>query len=118
SDNSARYFESYFGKYPNIIRKNRSSIAVIEGSETRQELFELGNDIFNYYGLGCRNVSQLWIPMDYNLNIFFEAIYDHNPIIHHNKYANNYDYNKAVLLMNKEELLDNGFILLKEDSSL
>jgi hypothetical protein len=118
SDNSSNYFESYFGKYPHIIRKNRTSVAVIDGSETKEELTELGKDIFTYFGLGCRNVSQLWIPMDFNLNRFFEAIYDYNPIANHNKYANNYDYNKAVYLMNKANLLDNGFLLLKEDFGL
>lgn len=118
SDNSSGYFESYFGKYPHIIRKNRTSVAIIDGSETREELTELGKDIFTYFGMGCRNVSQLWIPMDFDLNRFFEAIYEFNPIIHHNKYGNNYDYNKAVYLMNKANLLDNGFLLLKEDFSL
>lgn len=118
SDNSANYFESYFGKHPHIIRRNRTSVAVIDGSETKEELTELGKDIFTYFGLGCRNVSQLWVPMDFDLNRFFEAIYEFNPIINHNKYANNYDYNKAVYLMNKANLLDNGFLLLKEDFSL
>lgn len=118
SDNSATYFESYFGKHPHIIRRNRTSVAVIDGSETKEELTELGKDIFTYFGLGCRNVSQLWIPTDFDLNRFFEAIYTFNPIINHNKYANNYDYNKAVYLMNKANLLDNGFLLLKEDFAL
>lgn len=118
SDNSARYFESYFGKYPNIIRKNRTSIAVLTGDESEADLKELGRDIFEFFGLGCRNVSQLWIPESFELNRFFEAIYDFNPIINHNKYANNYDYNKAVFLLNEEKLLDNGFVLLKEDESL
>lgn len=118
SDNSATYFESYFGKHPHIIRRNRTSVAVIDGSETKEELIELGKDIFTYFGLGCRNVSQLWIPTDFDLNRFFEAIYSYNPIINHNKYANNYDYNKAVYLMNKANLLDNGFLLLKEDFAL
>ncbi|MEX1002088.1 MAG: acyl-CoA reductase [Crocinitomicaceae bacterium] len=118
SDNSARYFESYFGKYPHIIRKNRNSVALITGEEDATELNLLGKDIFDFYGLGCRNVSQIWIPESFDLNRFFEAIYDYNSIIHHNKYANNYDYNKAVYLMNKEQLLDNGFLLLKEDQSL
>lgn len=118
SDNSSKYFESYFGKHPHIIRKNRTSVAVIDGSETKEELTELGRDIFTYFGLGCRNVSQLWIPMDFDINRFFEAIYEFNPIINHNKYANNYDYNKAVYLMNKANLLDNGFLLLKEDFNL
>lgn len=118
SDNSSRYFESYFGKYPNIIRKNRTSLALLSGDESKDELFALGHDIFDFYGLGCRNVSQIWIPEDFEINQFFESIYGHNEIINHNKYANNYDYNKAVYLMNKETLLDNGFLLLKEDSSL
>lgn len=118
SDNSSNYFESYFGKHPHIIRKNRTSVAIIDGSETKEELTELGKDIFTYFGMGCRNVSQLWIPMDFELNRFFEAIYEFNPIANHNKYANNYDYNKAVYLMNKANLLDNGFLLLKEDFAL
>ena len=118
SDNSANYFESYFGKHPHIIRKNRTSVAVIDGSETDDELKALGKDIFTFFGLGCRNVSQLWIPTDFDINRFFEAIYEFNPIINHNKYANNYDYNKAVYLMNKANLLDNGFLLLKEDFAL
>ncbi|MBD3638788.1 MAG: acyl-CoA reductase [Crocinitomicaceae bacterium] len=118
SDNSARYFETYFGKYPSIIRKNRTSIAVLTGKESKEDFYALGKDIFDYFGLGCRNVSQIWIPKDFNLNLFFEGIYEHNEIIHHNKYANNYDYNKAVFLMNQETLLDNGFILLKEERSL
>ncbi|MBN4077583.1 acyl-CoA reductase [bacterium AH-315-C20] len=118
SNNSATYFESYFGSYPNIIRKNRKSIAILDGNETDDELRELGNDIFTFYGLGCRNVTQIWIPENYNLDRFFEAIYDFNAVIHHNKYANNYDYNKAVNLMNQEEILDNGFLLLKEDLTI
>ncbi len=118
SDNSARYFESYFGKHPNIIRKNRSSIAVLDGTESEDELFQLGNDIFDFFGLGCRNVSQIWIPEDFVLDRFFEAIFDHNEIVNHNKYANNYDYNKAVFLMNLEQILDNGFVILKESKDL
>ena len=118
SDNSARYFDSYFGKYPNIIRKNRSSIAILTGDETVEDFKNLGHDIFDYFGLGCRNVSQLWVPRDFVLDRFFEGIYDYNQIVNHNKYANNYDYNKAVYLLNQENMLDNGFILLKEDESL
>ncbi len=118
SDNSALYFESYFGKYPNIIRKNRTSIAIINGKETKEELKKIGDDIFSYYGLGCRNISQILVPENFKLDDFFEAIYDYNGVINHNKYANNYDYNKAVYLMNLETFLDNGFVLLKEDDSL
>ena len=118
SDNSAMYFETYFGKYPHIIRKNRTSIAIINGNETKDELSVLGKDIFTYFGLGCRNVSKILIPKDFVLDRFFEAIVDYSEVVNHNKYANNYDYNKAVYLMNLEQMLDNNFILLKEDKSL
>jgi hypothetical protein len=118
SDNSALYFETYFGKYPNIIRKNRTSVAVLSGKETKEDLKLLGKDIFTYFGLGCRNVSKILIPDNYNLNHFFEAIYDFGEVIYHNKYANNYDYNKAVYLMNLVPILDNNFIILKEDEQL
>lgn len=118
SDNSSTYFKSYFGKYPHIIRKNRTSLAIIEGNETKDELKELGKDIFTFYGLGCRNVSKLFVPENYKLDTFFESIYPYHEIINHNKYANNYDYNKAVYLLNCIQLLDNNFVLLKEDDSL
>jgi hypothetical protein len=115
SNNTSRYFEYYFGKYPHIIRKNRTSVAVVDGRETEDELKKLGHDIFDYFGLGCRNVTHLLVPTAYDLDAFFKGIYSFHPIVQHNKYANNYDYNKAVWLLNKESLLDNGFILLKED---
>ena len=118
SDNSTKYFEQYFGHYPHLFRKNRTSIAVITGNELKEELTALGKDIFSYYGLGCRNVSHLLIPKDFNLNRFFEAIVDYHPIVNHHKYANNYDYNKAVYLMNLMELLDNNFVLLRESEEL
>ncbi len=118
SDNSANYFQSYFGKYPHIIRKNRTSIAVLNGDETKDELIELGKDVFTYFGLGCRNVSQIWLPQDFDLDRLFDAFFQYNGVMNHNKYANNYDYNKAVYLMNLESLLDNGFLLLKEDPKL
>lgn len=118
SDNSANYFHSYFGKYPNVIRKNRTSIAVLNGKETKEDLVALGHDVFKYFGLGCRNVSQVWMPQDFDINILFEAFYEFKEIANHNKYANNYDYNRAVYLMNLEDMLDNGFLLLKEDKKL
>ena len=117
SDNTTRYFEYYFGNKPNIIRRNRNSLAVLTGNETVEDLNALGDDIFRYYGLGCRSVSKLYVPKDYNFNIFFESIYTFNPIINQVKYANNYDYNKAVYLMSEYKLLDNGFLMLKEDES-
>ena len=115
SDNTARYFEYYFGKKPHIIRKNRHSVAVLTGKETPEELFALGKDIFLYYGLGCRSISKLFVPKGYDFNLLFQAIYPYKDIIQEQKYANNYDYNKAVYLMSLFQLLENGFLLLKED---
>ncbi len=117
SNNTARYFEHYFGQKPNIIRKNRNSVAVLNGNETQQQLQNLGEDIFRYYGLGCRSVSKLMVPKGYNFDRFFEAIYSYKGIIDGAKYANNYDYNKAVYLMSEFQILENGFLLLKEGDS-
>lgn len=118
SDNSARYFHHYFGKKPNIIRKNRSSVAILTGKESDQQLRDLGNDLFFYFGLGCRNVSKVYVPAGYKFDPFFEAIEYWNTIRIHHKYNNNYDYNKSIYLVNREDHLDNGFLLLKEDSQL
>ncbi|MBU2946710.1 acyl-CoA reductase [Zobellia uliginosa] len=117
SNNTSRYFEHYFGKVPNIIRKNRNSIAVLTGKESKQQLHALGEDIFRYYGLGCRSVSKVFVPQDFEFSTLFEAVYDYHPIVDHVKYANNYDYNKAVYLMSEFKILDNGFLILKEDKS-
>jgi hypothetical protein len=117
SNNTARYFEYYFKDKPSIIRKNRNSVAVLNGEETKEQLIALGEDIFRYFGLGCRNVSKLFVPKDYSFNTFFEAIFEYQDIIHYEKYANNYDYNKAVFLMSNFKLLDNGFLTIKEDTS-
>lgn len=115
SDNTSRYFEHYFGKKPHIIRRNRNSIAVLTGKESEEQLSALGEDIFRYYGLGCRSVSKLFIPRAYNFDAFFNAIFPFSNLIDQHKYANNYDYNKAVYLMSRFEILDNGFLMLKED---
>ena len=117
SNNTARYFEYYFKDKPSIIRKNRNSVAVLNGEETREQLVALGEDIFRYFGLGCRNVSKLFVPKGYSFDAFFDAIFEYQDIIHYEKYANNYDYNKAVFLMSNFKLLDNGFLTIKEDSS-
>jgi hypothetical protein len=117
SNNTARYFEYYFRDKPSIIRKSRNSIAVLNGKETKEQLIDLGEDIFRYFGLGCRNVSKLFVPKGYSFDAFFEAIFEYQDIIHYEKYANNYDYNKAVFLMSNFKLLDNGFLTLKEDKS-
>ena len=117
SNNTARYFDYYFGKYPSIIRRNRNSVAILTGEETEQDLINLGEDIFRYFGLGCRSVSKLYVPKEYDFDKFFQAIYRFKEVIYYNKYVNNYDYNKAVYLMSEYKLLENGFLMLKEDES-
>jgi len=117
SNNTSRYFEYYFGKKPNIIRKNRNSVAILTGKETEQELIALGEDIFRYYGLGCRSISKIFVPKEYNFETFFKAMYAYQDCMNTAKYANNYDYNKAVYLMSNFKLLENGFLLLKEDQN-
>ena len=118
SNNTARYFEKYFGHLPHIIRKNRTAVAVINGNESKADLMALGKDIFTYYGLGCRNVSHLILPKGYDLDHIFGAVIEHNEVINHNKYANNYDYYKAIYLMNQEKIIENGFMLMKESKEL
>src|SRR5690606_12163306 len=105
SNNTSRYFEYYFKGKPNIIRHNRNSVAVLTGNETPEQLQKLSDDIFSYFGLGCRNVSKLFIPENYDFNLFFNAIYHKNSIIEKIKYSNNYDYNKAVYLMSEFNIL-------------
>ena len=118
SNNSARYFEYYFGKYPHLIRKNRNSVAVLTGNETDEELQALADDIFLYFGLGCRSVSKLFLPYDYDLDNIFRNSLKHEEVINHNKYANNYDYNRTIYLMNLTEFKDNGIMLMKEEISM
>lgn len=116
SNNSSRYFEHYFSKYPHIIRRNRNSVAVLSGDETREELTALGEDIFRYFGLGCRSVTKFYVPENYRFDAFFESIYNWgDETMGNKKYMNNYEYNKTVYLLNKLDLLDNNFLLLKED---
>ncbi|MEX1384031.1 acyl-CoA reductase [Lutibacter sp.] len=117
SNNTARYFEHYFGKYPSIIRKNRNSVAILTGNETKEELEALGEDIFQYFGLGCRSVSKIFVPKDYNFDLLFNALFKFNNIINYKKYENNYDYNKAVYIMSQFNIIENGFVMLKEDSN-
>ena len=113
SDNTARYFEFYFGKKPHLIRRNRTSVAVLTGQETRTELAQLGPDIFQYYGLGCRNVSKLFVPAGYDFVPLLDSLQTHEHVLHHHKYNNNYDYNKSILLVNRAPHFDNGFLLLR-----
>ncbi len=117
-DNSARYFAHYFGKYPHLIRKNRNSVAVLSGNESKEDLQALGKDVFDYYGLGCRNVSKIYVPKDYKFELLFEAFYEYKFVMDNKKYANNFDYHRALFLMGGHDLLENGFLLLKEDESL
>ncbi|MEO8146211.1 MAG: acyl-CoA reductase [Bacteroidia bacterium] len=115
NNNSARYFEYYFGKYPHIIRKNRNAIAILDGTETTEELRLLGEDLFTYFGLGCRNVSKLYVPLNYNFNLFFESIQSFAPeLLDHNKYLNNFDYHNALFLLEKIPFLTNNFIIIRE----
>ncbi len=118
SNNTSRYFEYYFGKYPNIIRKNRTSIAILNGVETQEEINALGEDIFKYYGLGCRNVSKLYVPKNYDFGNFFDALKSFEPVIEHHKYHNNYDYIKSIYLINNTPHFDNGFLLLTQATEL
>lgn len=119
SDNTARYFEYYFSKKPNIIRKNRVSVAVLHGNETSEELHALGNDILQFYGLGCRNVAKLFVPRGYDFTKFYESIESYQSYCTtHHKYFNNYEYNKSILLVNGNQHLDNGFLMVRESEGL
>jgi hypothetical protein len=118
SNNTARYFEYYFGKYPHIIRKNRNSIAVLSGNETQEELAELSKDIFLYFGMGCRSVSKIFIPSGYDLTNLINVFEGWKDICNHYKYFNNYEYHKAIFLVNREDHLDNGFILLQHHKGI
>lgn len=118
SDNTSKHFEYYFSKYPHIIRKNRTSIAVLNGNETKEELAKLGHDIFDYYGLGCRNVSKLYVPEGYKFDNLFEAIFDFKFVIDNKKYNNNYEYNRAIYLLDLIPFLDNNFLMIRENKDL
>lgn len=118
SNNSIGHFETYFGKYPHLFRQNRTSIAVLDGTETPEELAALASDCFLYFGMGCRNVSKIFIPSDYNVDLIFEALLSQSDLINHHKYGNNYDYNRTVYLMNNIPFLDNNCVMLKEDAGL
>lgn len=118
SNNTSRYFEYYFGKMPHIFRKNRNSAAVITGNENEYDFMLLGRDIFTYYGMGCRNVSKLYVPENYSFNTFFENITSYGDLLQHNKYMNNFDYHQALYLLNRQPFLTNNFLIVIENSSL
>jgi hypothetical protein len=117
SDNTARYFDYYFGKHPHIIRKNRNTVAVLSGNESHETLEKMSDDIFRYFGLGCRSISKVFLPKGYDLDNIFKAAFKHKDLVNYPRYANNYDYNKAVYLMSLFDLRENGFLMLKEDES-
>lgn len=118
SNNSARHFEYYFGKIPNIIRRNRNSVAILTGNETAVDFVNLGEDIFRYYGQGCRNVSKVYVPIDYDFIPMLDALEVFNYVGDQHKYLNNYNYYKSIYLVNREHHLDNGFLLLRESDSM
>ncbi len=115
SNNTARYFEAYFGHKPHIIRRNRSGLAVLSGEESREDLLALGKDVFTYFGLGCRNVSSLWVPVGYDFTPLLEAMYEYREIVLHSKYKNNFDYHYASFLLNRQPFLANGCVMLLEN---
>lgn len=118
SNNTARYFEQYFGKYPHIIRRNRNGVAVLDGTENITDLYTLGRDIFTYFGLGCRNVSKLYVPRDYDFTPLLEALHEYRELANHDKYKNNFDYNLTLLLLNQIPYQNNGCLLLREEPAL
>jgi hypothetical protein len=118
SNNSARYFDYYFSKYPHIIRRNRTSVAVLSGKESNEELEKLADDVYQYFGLGCRNVTKIYVPEQYDFLPLLEAFRKYNHLIDHHKYKNNYDYQLAVLILNKKFYMTNGSIILLEEAGI
>lgn len=119
SNNSSRYFEYYFSKYPHVIRKNRNSVAVLSGHESKEELAALGEDIFRYFGLGCRNVTKLFVPSGYRFDPLYEALFSWGDrLMQNRKYMNNYEYNRTIYMLNSEKMLDNNFLVVKEDKGI
>lgn len=118
SNNTSRYFEYYFGKIPHIFRKNRNSAAILTGKENEYDFLLLGRDIFTYFGLGCRNVSKLYVPDGYAFDDFFQGIMHYSSLMQHTRYMNNHDYHQALFLLNNEPILTNNFLILRSDPSL
>lgn len=118
SNNSSRYFEYYFNKYPHIIRKNRTAIAILTSKETSTELEKLADDVHVYFGLGCRNVTKIYVPEGYDFIPLLEAFKKYSYLADHHKYKNNFDYNLAIHLLNKKYYMTNGSILLIEEPVL
>ena len=118
SNNTARYFEYYFRKYPHIIRKNRTSVAILKGNEDARELEKLADDVYLYFGLGCRNVTKIYVPPGYDFLPLLEAFKKYDSLIGNHKYKHNYDYNLTVQIMNRKFYMTNGSIILSENASV
>ncbi|MBM3403861.1 MAG: acyl-CoA reductase [Bacteroidetes bacterium] len=118
SNNTSRYFEYYFRNHPHIIRKHRNGIAILDGKESADELKNLGEDIFRYFGLGCRSISKMYIPNRFRWEELFESMLPYQFLFHHHKYRNNYDYQKAIRIMNNRPFLDNGFVMFQESAAI
>jgi hypothetical protein len=117
SNSAGQYFDQYFGKYPNIIRKNKTSIAILDGTENKEALNLLADDIMLYFGMGCRNVTQIWVPKQYDFLPLITALKKYNYLQDQHKYKHNYDYQLALLMMNRQYYMDAGGILLSENAS-
>ena len=118
SNNSSRYFEQYFGKFPHIIRRNRTSVAILTGHESEDELEKLSDDIHLYFGLGCRNVTKIYVPEEYDFVPFIKAMDKYKYFEDHHKYKNNYDYQLSLLLLNHQFCMTNGTTLLTENKNI
>lgn len=118
SENTSTYFEYYFKNVPHIIRKNRTSVAILTGNETNEEIQALADDVFLYFGLGCRNVTQLFVPKGFKVDKLYENFNKYSEYANHFKYSSNYDYHKAIFLLNQEKFWDNNLFLIKESDEL
>jgi len=118
TNNTAMHIHQYFSHLPRIVRNNRTSIAILNDQITDEELRKLADDVMMYFGLGCRNVSKLFIPQNFDIQRIFTAIYDYGFVMQHNKYMNNYDYYRSIYLLNKESFLENNFLIVKESQQL
>lgn len=118
TNNTAMHIHHYFSHLPRIVRTNRTSIAIIDENTTDKELKKLADDIMMYFGLGCRNVSKIFIPENFDIQRIFAAVYDYGFVMQHHKYMNNYDYYRSIYLLNKEHFLENNFLIVKESRQL
>jgi hypothetical protein len=118
SNNTARYFHQYFAPYPHIIRRNRTSVAVLDGTESAGELDRLSDDILLYFGLGCRNVTKIYVPEDYDFLPLLDAVKRYSYLMDDHHYRNNFDYNLSIALLNKEQYMTNQVVLLMERSDV